>query len=487
MNTIPKNEDTKPIVAIQPIDIRGKFGLWRLQQAGAKCGQLVAPMGRSAVVTVGRDRDAAAFLADATVSRLHCRVVLDESGVPGRGPWLVEDLGARNGTWVGLDRLPPNGRATITAGQTLRVGAVLLWLGDGNDEDLGPLGQLIPGFSLGRAHMIRRLNAMLERNHPIVMVGPYGAGRRAVVSALVESVRGQARAEYLPLNDVEAWHQAFSQQPSAAPKHASAGPKVLVAGAIEMCSPDVQKYLALRIQEQAAWLAAGAAPTWRFVGWASPAALPFASARDPLVPELRRALGVALVELDRLDRHREDISAIVEAMRRKFEQPSLQELAAINADHAAEVCAQVQRWAHQGWPADVAELAAMALPNHDAEDVLRSGLPAAPGTWVSSEKRPAPAATKGRSERPSSAGFTKEASESTDLAEWASSEETRGPDWFAVAMSDPVTLERAINLQFAGNIRAFCEEAGAVQSRNPESVRRQVYRHLGERLRAMRT
>jgi pSer/pThr/pTyr-binding forkhead associated (FHA) protein len=65
--------------------------------------------------TLGRARRADFIVDAALVSRLHCRLTLDGSGLG------VEDLGSTNGTWV-------NGRkiecAPLAAGDRLKVGRV---------------------------------------------------------------------------------------------------------------------------------------------------------------------------------------------------------------------------------------------------------------------------------------------------------------------------------------------------------------------------
>ena len=487
MNEHSGREDTAPIQAIQVSEIRGQFGLWRLQHAGQPSGKLVASLGRVAILTIGRESDNSLVIDDITVSRHHCRIVLDESGVPGRGPWVVDDLNARNGTWVGLERLAPGGRATIHTGQTLRVGAVLLWLGDGNTEDLGPISQCMPGFSLSRWRLIRQLSVMLKRSHSIIIVGPHGSGRRKAVSCMVRSLNSRERAMRLSPSDPGAWQQA-AQFAQTAP-----GPMALVVGPLEALAPEVQREMAQLIALRAAAMARGEQPNWYLFGWASPSVLPFASPNDPLLPELRQALHGSLVEFDRLDLHREDLPAIVEDLRSAFLQPSLQELARIDNDHAAEVCAQVQRWIHQRWPGELAEVASMALPNHQVEEALSHGLPPMSGSWMPQPVSPSGSAVAASDlaadKRPhglDSGGFGQGQQEQTRHVAFVV-DSVRNANWFLLALSDPTTLWNAIQSVFAGNIRAFCDEAGAVQGRNPESVRRQVYRLLGDRLRTFRS
>jgi DNA-binding winged helix-turn-helix (wHTH) protein len=69
--------------------------------------------------TLGRGPEAVIFLDDATVSRLHARVVV---GGPG-GP-LLEDLGSKNGTWLRGRRIETAER--LKDGDDIRIGSVPL-------------------------------------------------------------------------------------------------------------------------------------------------------------------------------------------------------------------------------------------------------------------------------------------------------------------------------------------------------------------------
>jgi len=69
--------------------------------------------------TLGRGPEAAIFLDDATVSRLHARVVI---GGP-EGP-VLEDLGSKNGTWLRGRRI--EAAEGLTDGDEVRIGSVPL-------------------------------------------------------------------------------------------------------------------------------------------------------------------------------------------------------------------------------------------------------------------------------------------------------------------------------------------------------------------------
>jgi DNA-binding winged helix-turn-helix (wHTH) protein len=67
---------------------------------------------------IGRDPDAAVRIDAATVSRCHARIVVAE------GAALLEDLGSKNGTFLGEERV--TAPAALTDGDLIRIGSLLL-------------------------------------------------------------------------------------------------------------------------------------------------------------------------------------------------------------------------------------------------------------------------------------------------------------------------------------------------------------------------
>jgi pSer/pThr/pTyr-binding forkhead associated (FHA) protein len=67
------------------------------------------------IKTIGRAKRADFIVDAALVSRLHCRLTLNDAGLG------VEDLGSTNGTWVNGRKIA---RAPLTAGDKLKVGRV---------------------------------------------------------------------------------------------------------------------------------------------------------------------------------------------------------------------------------------------------------------------------------------------------------------------------------------------------------------------------
>ena len=67
---------------------------------------------------LGRERTAGIWVGHPSISRAHARIVVEEEQA------VVEDLGSKNGTWLGSRRV--EGRITLSDGDEIRVGEVRL-------------------------------------------------------------------------------------------------------------------------------------------------------------------------------------------------------------------------------------------------------------------------------------------------------------------------------------------------------------------------
>lgn len=65
---------------------------------------------------LGRDQDARVFVDDVSVSRHHARILIDSGGA------RLEDLGSKNGTYVGGRRIEQ--AAALSDGESIRLGSV---------------------------------------------------------------------------------------------------------------------------------------------------------------------------------------------------------------------------------------------------------------------------------------------------------------------------------------------------------------------------
>jgi serine phosphatase RsbU (regulator of sigma subunit) len=76
---------------------------------------------QSGALTFGRATGADVVVSDGSMSRTHARVVAEGDA------WVVEDLGARNGTYVNGERI--QGRRTLADGDVIKMGATMVRVG----------------------------------------------------------------------------------------------------------------------------------------------------------------------------------------------------------------------------------------------------------------------------------------------------------------------------------------------------------------------
>jgi predicted component of type VI protein secretion system len=77
--------------------------------------------------TVGRGREADLKFSNGLLSRRHCELVEDEGGI------VVRDLGSRNGTFIGGNRVE---RAPLAPGDLLTVGGITMRAVYGEEDDV---------------------------------------------------------------------------------------------------------------------------------------------------------------------------------------------------------------------------------------------------------------------------------------------------------------------------------------------------------------
>lgn len=100
-----------PMTREEASSLEGVSGFALIVERGPKTGMTyVLPEGNT---TVGRHPESDIFLNDVTVSRQHCRFLVEEGGL------IVEDSGSTNGTYVNDARVD---QATLKAGDEVLVG-----------------------------------------------------------------------------------------------------------------------------------------------------------------------------------------------------------------------------------------------------------------------------------------------------------------------------------------------------------------------------
>jgi hypothetical protein len=98
---------------------RVRLGLWlQVCPDPARRGTVLG-LEHKVGLTVGRGADASVTIDDTWLSRQHFRVLLQAGAAADLGPWVVEDLGTRNGTFVNGHRIE---RQVVRHGDVVRQG-----------------------------------------------------------------------------------------------------------------------------------------------------------------------------------------------------------------------------------------------------------------------------------------------------------------------------------------------------------------------------
>ena len=136
------------------------------------------PLGREPLV-VGSSSSADVVVRDATVSSRHCAL-----GVLGDGI-AIEDVGSRNGTFVGSARVK---EAWARAGTVVSIGhsTLVVLAADGRDVAVAP-GEPLPGLA-GKSIAMRQIADQVRRlaRHalPVLVAGESGTGKELIARAL---------------------------------------------------------------------------------------------------------------------------------------------------------------------------------------------------------------------------------------------------------------------------------------------------------------
>jgi DNA-binding NtrC family response regulator len=152
-------------------------GAWQVElqdEAGARR----FPLGRERLV-VGTSSSADIVVRDATVSSKHCAI-----GVLGDGI-AIEDIGSRNGTFVGSARVK---EAWARAGTAVSIGhsTLVVLAADGRDVAVPP-GEPLPGVagkSIAMLQIADQVRRLARHALPVLVAGESGTGKELIARAL---------------------------------------------------------------------------------------------------------------------------------------------------------------------------------------------------------------------------------------------------------------------------------------------------------------
>jgi DNA-binding NtrC family response regulator len=153
-------------------------GLSWLVEVQDECCARRVPLGGEKVI-VGSAGDAGVVVHDVTVSSRHCAMTVVAAGV------VIEDLGSKNGTFVGMARIQ---QALGQAGTVVTVGrSTLLILAmdspDPNEEPAEPLAG-VAGASIPMRRVAAQVRRLATHSLPVLIMGESGTGKELIARAL---------------------------------------------------------------------------------------------------------------------------------------------------------------------------------------------------------------------------------------------------------------------------------------------------------------
>jgi DNA-binding NtrC family response regulator len=170
-------EEPHPSSGTLEIAAASLTGGW-LVEAQDETGARRVPLTGEKLV-VGTSAAADIIVRDATVSSRHCALSVLGAGV------VIEDLGSRNGTFVGSARVR---EAWARAGTAISIGRCTLVVVPGDAPDLGPPPGAplagVAGASVAMRHLADQVRRLARHALPVLVSGESGTGKELVARAI---------------------------------------------------------------------------------------------------------------------------------------------------------------------------------------------------------------------------------------------------------------------------------------------------------------
>jgi DNA-binding NtrC family response regulator len=156
-------------------------------------GSLTRVLPAGGRLLIGRGSEADVQVEDASVSRRHAYLVIDDA-------LAVEDLGGTNGTRVDGRKIERGATAPVRPGALIELGKVLLIVQDGREDktpDAKATGIVVADPAMARVH---QLVAMVAKSTlSVILLGETGVGKE-VLATLVHRSSSRATKPFLKVN-----------------------------------------------------------------------------------------------------------------------------------------------------------------------------------------------------------------------------------------------------------------------------------------------
>ncbi len=473
------------------------------QYAGLEAGQFVsAVLGRSKTVTWSID--------DGWLSREHFRLSAVNDGAVGTGPWELVDLDTRNGTWINGERIA---RGIVRSGDVIRAGATVFVMGPGvaPDDDLGFLGRSAHAAEL--RHQIRILS---QSDRPVHITGESGAGKEVLAEA-IHRASGR-KGPFLAVNSASLNQNLAESQLFGHRRGAFSGADKDALGAFDAAAGGtllLDEIGELDVGLQAKLLRVVEVGEVHRLGDPRPhpvdVRLITATHRNierqmqtgQFREDLYWRIAHTKLEVQPLRDRRMDVMPMVDRVLTLAGVPTLAEVARAQGRAAWQASEVVERYMTYVWPGNMRELRDEASRLAERMKLQRSASASSPlpalqealssrlqgqgaresvvaGSVVDGPDVVAPLSATGQAR---AAVLACDAANITATYQRPTQAEI---DRYEALLHDRPALLQAIRAQANGNIRSFAERAAFVLGRQPDTVRRHIYRVLGDALQSMR-
>jgi DNA-binding NtrC family response regulator len=183
----PNVEEPAPSSVTLEIAVLGAPGGWAVEVQDELGARMVA-LGKERRV-IGSSSSADVLVRDATVSSRHCALSILGGGV------VIEDLGSRNGTFVGSARVK---EAWGRAGTVVSIGhSTMVILAQEERAKSHPPGEPLPGVvgaSLAMRQLADQVRRLARHALPVLVAGESGSGKELIARALHQEGPRRARA-----------------------------------------------------------------------------------------------------------------------------------------------------------------------------------------------------------------------------------------------------------------------------------------------------
>ncbi len=475
------------------------LGLWIVSSPDHERIGTVIPLAKDGI-QCGRGEAVSEQINDDWLSRDHFSIGVAKGSDLACGPWWLEDRQTRNGTFVaGISQH----RCQLALGDVIRAGATVAVFDRGCLEFSDDLG--LVGHSASIARLRDQVIRFARGRNPLHIRGESGAGKEVVARAL--HTAGAVRGPFLGVNMAAIVQSLAESQLFGHRKGAFSGATTDQVGAFDAAADGtllLDEIGEMALPTQAKLLRAVESGEVHRIGDARPhrckVRLLTATHRDlramvhgkAFRDDLYWRLAHTVIDVPPLRQRRLDVVPLLEHFLEDAGAVPLAGIVRLQSRWAWHAADLIEACLHYDWPGNVRELRDEARALGDAmrarrDDAITGPIPPLEEA-LSARVRQArvdPVAVGTPAKR--GYGSVPEVIDSGGHAIIDPVQLAAEAVRYKGLLADADALAAAIRFEADGNIKRFAQMAAAALGRKPSSVRRTIYRTLGDGVQSLRT